>query len=51
MSRVFEAYIDNLSKKSGYSYDYLIDRFDEMIEDDGELDMDYFTGVTLEKDW
>ena len=50
MSRVFEAMIDRLSKASGYNYDFLVDRYNEMM-DDGEDDIPYFVAVTLERDW
>lgn len=52
MSRYFEAFIDNLCKKSGYDYDFLADRYNEMVDDpDWDGDMDKFIGITLERDW
>lgn len=50
MSRTFEVTIDNLAKASGYSWDFLVDMYNEMVED-GEYDWDYFVGVTMEHDW
>lgn len=50
MSRVFEAHIDTLSKVSGYGWNFLVNRYNEMIEA-GEYDWDYFVGVTAERDW
>lgn len=49
-AKVFEAFIDDLCRKSGYSYDFLIDRYYEVMEE-GDGDLDYFIQVTLEKDW
>lgn len=49
MSRTFEGIIDNLSRKSGYSYDYLVDRYNEIMDDDG--DVEHFIAVTMEHDW
>lgn len=50
MSRTFSGLIDMLSHESGYGWDFLVDRYNEMWED-GEDDWDYFVGVTLERDW
>lgn len=52
MSRLFEASMTKLSKDSGYNYDFLVDLYNDMIDDpydDG--DWDYFVGVTMEHDW
>ena len=49
MSRVFEASIEQLSKASGYSWDFLVDRYNEVWED-GD-DAEYFVRVSLERDW
>ena len=49
MSRTFEGVVDYLSKKTGYGYDFLVDRHNEVMEEDG--DMEYFIGVTMERDW
>lgn len=49
MSKVFNAIIDRLSEKSGYDYDFLIDRYNEVMDEDG--DADYFVAVTMERDW
>ena len=50
MSRVFEVSIDTLSKASGYSWNFLVDRYNEMV-DDGDYDWDSFVGITAERDW
>ena len=50
MCRVINTFLENLSDKSGYNYDFLCDRFAEMVND-GECDMAYFEGVTMEHDW
>ena len=49
MSKTFEGIIDRLSKQSGYGYDFLVDRYNEVMEDDG--DVGYFIGITMEHDW
>ena len=49
MSRVFEGWISKLSDESGYNYDFLVDRYNEVMDEDG--DVEYFVGVTLERDW
>lgn len=49
MSRTFEGIIDDLSKKTGYSYDFLVDRYNEVMDEDG--DAEYFMNVTMERDW
>lgn len=49
MSRTFEGIIDRLSKASGYDYDFLVDRYNEVMDDSG--DVEYFITVTMEKDW
>ena len=49
IKRKIDDFISDLSKKSGYSWDFLMDRFNEVMEEDGDLD--YFVGVTMEHDW
>ena len=53
--RALEYYIANLSRKSGYSYCELMDIWwsycDDVYRDGENIDLDYFTGVTMEKDW
>lgn len=49
MSRTFEGMIENLAEKNGYDYDFLMDRFMEVFNEDG--DIDYFVEVTNEHDW
>lgn len=49
MSRTFEGIIDDLSKETGYSYDFLVERYNETFEEDD--DWEYFVGVTRERDW
>ena len=49
MSRVFEGYIRMLSEVTGYNYDFLCDKYFEVMDEDG--DFEYFVRVSLEKDW
>lgn len=50
MSQVFEAMIDDLSRKSGYSYDFLCDMYAELGENE-PVDDESFAAITLEHDW
>ena len=49
MSKTFEGMIDHLSKTTGYCYDFLVDRYMEIVEEDG--DVEQFMNVTMEHDW
>lgn len=49
MSRTFRGIIDQLSEQTGYDHDFLVDRYNEVMEDDG--DFEYFINVTMERDW
>lgn len=49
MSRSFEGLIDYLCEKTGYEFNFLVDRYNEVMEEDG--DVLYFIGVTMERDW
>lgn len=52
MAKVKNFYTDliaKLSELTGYGFDFLLQRFNEVMDDDG--DINYFVGVTLEKDW
>lgn len=52
MKRVFNGVIDILCEKTGYSYDFLVDRYNDMVNDpDWDGDVDQFIGITLERDW
>lgn len=41
--------IEELSKRTGYAVDFLMDVWAECMEDGN--DWDFFEGVTLEMDW
>lgn len=53
--RFIEDYIGDLSEKSGYDYCRLMDIWwsycDDCYDDNEDVDFDYFTGVTMERDW
>ena len=52
MSKVknyFENMIADLAEKTSYTFEFLLERFNEVMDEDG--DIDYFVGVTLERDW
>lgn len=49
MSKVFEDFIDRLARQHEYGYDFLVDRYNEVMEEDADLD--YFIAVTKEHDW
>lgn len=44
--------MEKLSRDSGYSCNFLVDRYHEMVNDpDVECDWNYFVGVSMEHDW
>ena len=53
--QAFENFIADLSEKSGYGYCELVDlwnSYEQDVYEDGEdIDIDYFVGVTMERDW
>lgn len=51
MSRVFEGVMQWLSEQSGYGYNELVDIYNEIMEDSGEVDFDDFVVITMEHDW
>lgn len=52
MAKVFENAMDELARKSGYSYNTLVDIWNEYTEEDGNFpDWNYFSGVSMERDW
>ena len=51
MSRQFGTMIEEVSEKSGYSWDFLVDRYNDILEAEGSVDWNYFVGVSLEHDW
>lgn len=51
MKRVFNGIIERLSKDSGYSYNFLVDRYNEMVDETGDCDFDDFAVITMEHGW
>lgn len=52
MAKVFEHRVNELAKKSGYSYDDLVDVWNDHLEETGEFpDWNYFSRVSMEHDW
>ena len=51
MSKVFEDFIEKLSEKSGYSYNFLVDRYDEMNDELRYVDMEEFYSIVMNHDW
>lgn len=49
MKKVFNGIIDILCEKSGYDYDFLVDHYNEVMNNDG--DVESFIAITLERDW
>ena len=45
----WENRVRRLAKEYGYDPEFLITRFEEVMNEDG--DIDYFVGVTMERDW
>lgn len=50
MKRLLENLIVELSKKSGYTFGFLFDRFNDMM-DSGEVDWNHFVDVSMEHGW
>ena len=51
MSRTFEGWIERLSEKSGYTYNYLTDIYEELFNRFGDVDSDRFEFITLNRLW
>ena len=51
MNKVLKRAIKNLSRESGYDYDFLVDVYNEILEDNGDVTWNYFADVTMEHDW
>lgn len=47
--RYYEDMISELAEKTCYEFDFLLDRFNEVMEEDG--DVACFVDITLEQDW
>jgi hypothetical protein len=45
----WENRVRRLAKEYGYDSEFLIARFEEVMDEDE--DIDYFVGVTMEHDW
>lgn len=45
----WENRVRRLAKEYSYDPEFLIARFEEVMNEDG--DIDYFVGVTMERDW
>lgn len=51
MSKALSNAIEDLSRKSGYEYEFLVNVYNEIMEDSGEVNWAYFAGVSMEHDW
>ena len=51
MNKVFEGFIERLSEKSGYQYDFLVDSYNEMNDELGDVDMEEFDSINMNHDW
>lgn len=49
--RFIENEISRISKKSGYSEEFLMDVFNEEMLDDGKVDLDHLEAVAMEHDF
>lgn len=43
--------IKRISKRSGYSYKFLMNIYKETLKDDGKVNMELFEGISMEHDW
>lgn len=48
MKKVFNGIIDILCEKTGYDYDFLVEKYMEAMDDN---DVESFIEITLERDW
>lgn len=48
MKRVFNGIINQLCEETGYDYDFLVEKFMEAMDEDG--DVNSFIAITLERD-
>ena len=49
MKRVFNAVIDHLCEETGYDYNFLVDRYNECMDNGvGVID---FVDITLDQNW
>ena len=51
MSRVFERWIEDLSTRTGYDYDFLVERWEELFEKYGQVNTKAFEELTVRKMW
>lgn len=51
MKNTLEQFIEDTAKKSGYTWVFLMDMWNRIMEEDGEVNIDYFVGVSMEHDW
>lgn len=51
MKRHTENEIERISKASGYDYCYLMDIYNEWMEDEGKVNMTLFEQISMERDW
>ena len=50
MHKSFSRFINDLADRSGYEWDYLIDRWVEMVEG-GDVDRNRFIDTTMAREW
>jgi hypothetical protein len=51
MSKVFERWIEDLSARTGYDYDFLVELWEELFKKYGRVDTKAFEELTLRKMW
>lgn len=51
IKRHLESEIERIAKASGYTFDELMDIYNEIMELEGEVDMLHFEHVSMENDW
>lgn len=49
MKRFFDTVIDRLCKETGYDYDFLVDRYNECM--DNNISVIDFVDITLDQNW
>lgn len=51
MSKMFRAWLDDLSNRSGYTYNYLSKIYELLVKQDGYVNEVFFEHATLNRLW
>ena len=51
MKKYIEDEIARIAKATGYEFNFLMDIYNDTMEDDGEVDLKNFEQISMEHDW